>query len=171
MNYIIDYKPKLIIPGGCSECQEDGTETQWPGSWNRIDKYKYYNTSTSDVGIVTMGYPPHHVAPLAHAGAPLYAVCAQQVVLGLPPPLKLGDGLHPPRRHHHHHYHGYHHHGQCCHVVTVLWLQYEISQSQHLLLTSFIFNHLSTSANIGIFTKIMSLWYHLYSISHQGIWP
>ena len=39
MNYV-DYKPKLIIPGGCSECQEDGTEIQWPGSWNRIDKYK-----------------------------------------------------------------------------------------------------------------------------------
>ena len=61
----------------------------------------------------TVGYPPHHVAPLAHAGAPLDAVGAQQVVLGLPPPLKLGDGLPPPCRYHHHHYH---YHGQCRHV-------------------------------------------------------
>ena len=50
----------------------------------------------------TVGHPPHHVAPLAHAGAPLNAVGAQQVVLSLPPPLKLGDGLPPPRHHHHH---------------------------------------------------------------------
>ena len=52
-------------------------------------------------------------------------------------------------------------------VVMLCWLQYEFSQSQHfleyvaiftashqrmILITSFIFNHLSTSANKGIFT-------------------
>ena len=154
MNHIIDYKPKLIIPGGCSECQEDGTETQWPGSWNMTDKWCWYcNCSVPTPSCCPPGACRRSSRCSVCSTGRSWPPASAQTWWWTPlSPPSSSSSLSPVTS---------------SWSVSSCWLQYEFSQSQHfleyvaiftashqrmILITSFIFNHLSTSANKGIFT-------------------
>ena len=77
---------KDLLPVYCFVCRVGGKETPWRGIWN-VDGKRERSPHISD-------YLPDHIVAQPHAGASLHAVHTEQVLLGLPLPLYLGDGQH-----------------------------------------------------------------------------